>query len=57
MAGSAPMGLNPDTPVFRNTILTGRIDRITPEWIVVRTEEGLAWVPRGVVLMVEVAER
>ena len=54
MGVSAPAPLGVDANITsRAAQIRGTIDRVTDQWLVLRVEGKQCWVPRGVILMVE----
>jgi len=57
IVGAAPPGPALEIPPQRGTVVAGILEQVTDSWLVLRTDSGRVWVPRGMVLMVELPER
>ena len=57
MAGASALAPTIDGPMNRATVVTGSIDQVTIEWIVLKGDNGMEWIPRSMVLMVEVLDK
>jgi hypothetical protein len=40
----------------RGTVVSGTLDQVTESWIVLKSDTGRIWVPRNMVLMIEVSK-
>jgi len=56
MAGAAPLAPNLDAPIQRGTVVSGTLDQVTESWIVLKSNAGRIWVPRHMVLMLEMSK-
>ena len=57
MAGPGVLGPQVTTPPARSARLTGTLDRVTEDWLVVRVPEGTTfWIARDAVLLVEFSD-
>lgn len=57
MAGAAPLAPNLDAPLQRGTVVTGTVDEVTDAWVVLKADSRRVWIPRNMVLMIEVVDR
>jgi hypothetical protein len=51
--GAAPLGVQSPSPASRSAELTGTIDQISDDWLVLHSAGRLWWIPRGVILAIE----
>lgn len=56
MAGPSPLAPNLDAPLQRGTVVNGTIDQVTDAWLVLKSDSGRIWIPRNVVLLIEVLD-
>jgi hypothetical protein len=54
LAGTSAIGPDMQGLVARTVQVVGKVERITPEWVVVRVEGKAYWISRSVILFIEV---
>ena len=53
LAAAAPLAIRDTEVPGRTTHKAGTIDQVTDEWVVLKSDERLWWIPRAVILAVE----
>ena len=56
LAGTSAIGPETQGLIARSVQLTGKIERLTAEWIELRSDDHLYWIPRNVILLIEVLQ-
>ncbi len=54
IAAATPLGIRGESRVDKLAQVSGVIDQVTPEWLVLRDADKALWIPRSAVLLVEV---
>ena len=52
-AAPAPLGVQSPSPASRSAELTGTIDQLSDDWLVLHSGGRLWWIPRGVILAID----